>query len=179
MSKDKDRTNTYIVFNEDYLGPGYFLIEENSDNIVRFAKFYQMDRTGFPRYGIRAYEVGSVDQPNQDFRDIVFKINRDDNLFDLALRFASKTKKEKLVSIDSANQGSNSFSAEIVNNQQIDLIFSKDVYGVRNATDFIDIVLGDNVTCKKYLELCSLLCDFGEQSIKPHIDINIQKMLKL
>lgn len=175
-----DKTEkTYVLFDDEYIGncPGYFIITEKEENIIRFAKIYQSSDNGFPYFNARAYEVGSIDQSDQDFRDISFAFDKDDELFEPVLKLANYTVSDPYMSIDYHNQGDNNFKATIEGESAI-LTFSKDVYNVRNATDFIDINIGDDVLCRHYLFLWHFYHDLGKQALRKTTEQDIQKIIK-
>ena len=72
---------------------------------------------------------------------------------------------KKIETIDKVYQGRNSFSLREENNT-ITLSIAKDIYGVKDATDFIDINIGDEVTCESY----QTIAQFYNQLLNPNIE---------
>ncbi len=72
---------------------------------------------------------------------------------------------KKIETIDKVYQGRNSFSLREENNT-ITLSIAKDIYEVKDATDFIDINIGDEVTCESY----QTIAQFYNQLLNPNIE---------
>lgn len=143
----------YLLYDESYLGPGYFIIYKQREKITKFLKLYMINDSLIPNYGLRAFSIDGKDNLDLEYNSIefVFRSNEDfDNkLFDVFLMF-SKQVNEKIETIDSLEQGKNNILLE-KHNGIIKFIVSKDVIrGKQHPTDYIDINLGDNYTCKNY-----------------------------
>ena len=138
-----------VFYDEEYLGKGYFIITKLDNEIVKFIKISKVEENGFPKYYIRAYEKNSIDNPKEEFRKINITSLEEDSLYDIIRNFAVALNKEKIETIDSFHQGKNHIKAEY-DLFEASIIVYKDVYRVKNTTDFIDITIGDNDTCKYY-----------------------------
>lgn len=172
-----EKEKYYLLYDESYLGQGYFIVHKVDNKITKFMKIYIMNDNGFPNYGLRAFSIDGKDDPNCEFNSIEFVfrgiVNFDNGLFDILSKLGNEIE-GKIETIDSIQQGRNNFSLSL-NEDVIRFIVSKDVYcGKQHPTDFIDINLGDNYTCQNYeainsfynslVELCSQIA--REKDIK-------------
>lgn len=174
------REKTFVLYDDTYIGncPGYFIITERDEQIIRFAKIYQSSNNGFPYFNARAFETGSIDQPDQDFREISFVFDKNDDLFEPVLKLASHTLGDPYLSINYHEQGDNNLKSTIENDKAI-LTFSKDVLNVKNATDFIDINIGDDILCRHYLMLWNFYHELGQQALGKASAKEVQKIKEL
>lgn len=172
--------DTYVLYDEEYLGPGYFIIGKLDDEIAMFAKFYEFRQT-IPFYHIRAYEKGAVDLENKNFRniDIPISLCQSKTLYDAVKRLQKLLNKKSIVTSDQSKQGKSQFKI-FDNGSDILLSFSKDIDNVKDATDFVDISIGDSVMYKQYDAMnqfykqlsSSVIQECGEKDI-------VQKILKM
>lgn len=169
---------TYVMYDDSYLGSGYFIVSELDGEIVKFAKIYSSNCLGFPYYNVRAYEKGSIDQYWQQFRNIKMSADTDEELFSVFSNLASALQGSRIKSIYPSNQGQNNISA---NQSEWDatISFSKDVDGVKYATDFIDINIGDNITCEHYEAINNFYQSLAKSSTKQSNKEDIKKVLEL
>lgn len=170
---------TYVMYDDSYLSPGYFIISELDGEIIKFLKIYSsINRYGIPHYNIRVFEEGLMDKDNYKYRDITIKANYGEELFNVFYNFANTLKGSRIISIDSINEGNNNVFAK-KSKSEVLLIFQKDIYGMQNATNFININLGDNMTCKHYSLISNFYRDLSEVCIKKAEIEDVQKMLVL
>ncbi len=171
--------NTYVMYDDSYLSPGYFIISELDGEIIKFLKIYS-STNGYdiPHYNIRVFEKNSVDEVEYQYRDIVIKTNSGDKLFSIFYNFAKALKGSRIVSVDPTNEGRNNIFAK-KSEKEVLLTFQKDIYGVRKATRFTDVNIGDNITCKHYGPINSLYRDLSDVCIKKTNAEDVQKILRL
>lgn len=172
----------YLLYDEKYLGPGYFIINKKDDSIIKFFKLYTIDVDGFPNYYLRAFSIYGRNNPNLEFNNIefVFRSSEDyeNGLFDVFMKFA-KGVSGKIETIDSYQQGRNNVLLSL-NNEIIRMVVSKDVYrGKQHPTDFIDINFGDNYTCQNYASINSLYNALSMLCPKQAETKDIKKILML
>lgn len=144
----------YVLYDDKYLGEGYFIINEIDDKIVKFIKIYTINNNGFPNYCLRAFGVDAKDNPDTDYTNIEFIIrNREDfdnGLYNIFLELA-KNSRGNITTIDERYQGKNNISFSISDKGIVGMVVSKDIWrGRGHPTDFIDINIGDNYTCECY-----------------------------
>jgi len=142
----------YLLFDVDYLGPGYFIVHETDGVIDKFVKIYIDNNNGFPNYSLRAYDSNFNENLDNEFNNIEFKIGcfEDFEMFDYFKEFYKKLDGNSLYSIDSIQHGKNNISLNM-NSRIISFNISKDmINGKQHPSKFIDINLGDICTCKNY-----------------------------
>lgn len=169
---------TYVIYDNSYLGAGYFIISELDGEIVKFAKIYTSSWAGFPYYNVRAFERDSFDQDWQQFRHIKITVNEDDELFALFSNLASELHSSLIKSIDPSNQGQNNMSAT-QDEKSATISFSKDVYSVKNSTGFIDINIGDDMICEQYEQISNFYKALARVNAKESSDWFIEKIPSL
>lgn len=141
-------------------------------------KYITTNWSGFPYYNVRVFERNSVDQDWQKFRDIKIKTNTDNELFPVFSNLATSLQGSHVKTIDPLNQGQNNIFATI-NEREATITFSKDIYGVKHATDFIDINIGDNMLCKYYQPINAFYQGLAKLNIKQTTEEDIIKLLRL
>ena len=142
----------YVMYDDTYLGPGFLIVCKEKNKIIKFLKIFIMNNYGFPNYGLRAFSIYGKDNPDNEFTVIDFVFTDGDtknNLYKIFQSLCIDLNGKKIETIDKFYQGRNSFSLREENNT-ITLSIAKDIYGVKDATDFIDINIGDEVTCESY-----------------------------
>lgn len=158
---------TYLLFDIDYLGPGYFIVHTEDGVIDKFVKIYIDNNNGFPNYSLRAYDCNFNENLDNQFNNIEFKIGCFDDfeMFEYFKELYKKLDGDSLYSIDSIQHGKNNISLNM-NSRIISLNITKDmVNGKQHPSKFIDINLGDIYTCNKYealnnfYNLLSNLCE--------------------
>lgn len=77
----KGKETISVVYDDSYLGEGYFIVKEVDGEIKQWLKFYQSEEMGFPRFFIRGYETESRDNPNQEFRYLAFIMDENESAF--------------------------------------------------------------------------------------------------
>jgi|GEM_PF-4873809 len=169
--------DTYVLYDDKYLAPGYFIISEIEGQLVKFAKIYMSNNHCFPYYNVRAYEVDSIDTDDIKFRHIDFTVDKGSELHDIIEKLALDLFRQSIKTIDSSLQGENQMKANL-SDIDASLIFSKDVYGVRHATDFIDINIGDNTLCEHWEALNKFYGSLGDISLRKTEEADIKKILR-
>lgn len=162
MDKCK-KNDSYLFYDEMYMGPGYFVSNIRNGKIVNFFKIYITDNYGFPSFSIRASSVNSKkDSDEQEFNDIVlnFKEEFNSELYKVIDKLYNNLS-GKINSISKSHHGRNHFYLE-KNDDGINMIFNKDVYkGTQHPTRFVDINIGDNYTCDNYEAILSFYKDLS------------------
>jgi hypothetical protein len=154
----------YIVGDSEYIAPGYVAFR-NDDN--QFFKIYTSNILGFNNYHLVARDV-NVDEPGQEFRDIVFQAGENDPLYVPLKELHNLIGETHITTIDPRVQGKNYFFVE-KSKSGYNLIIAKDVYGVEKATDFINIYIGDNCSCREWATIDTMNRNLGLAE-----DINFQ-----
>lgn len=137
-----------VIYDEEYLGPGIIIINEKP----QFLKMYYTGNTSdWPDYHITAKDE-NVDQPENEIREIRIETTKDEALYECLDKLYLSLKNRKQYSIDPSREGQNYFQIEKTS-KGYDFVIAKDVYGVKEATDFINIYIGDHITTNNDLGL--------------------------
>ena len=175
-----EEEKNYVFYDESYLGPGFLIVNKQGDKIVKFFKIYTLFKE-FPNYCIRAFSVNGRDNPNEIFNNIEFSFrDREDNengLFNIFTRFANNVNGQ-IDTIDKFEQGRNYVSVS-TNGVVTKFVVSKDVYGVRYPTEFVDINMGDYYSCKYYHALVNLFNDLYKLNPSKMDDEEITKLIRV
>ena len=166
----------YVLYDDEYLGPGYLIVSKLDDEIVKFIKICSYGEGGFSKFYIRAYKKDSIDNPNQDFRAITITANQGEPLYDIIYNLAKSLSGGKIESIDSYAQGKNNLRVEGYMDTA-SLIISKDVYGAKHFTDFVDIHAGDNASCEFYDELVAFYNNLSTITVDGSNEKDIKQLL--
>jgi hypothetical protein len=144
-----------VRYNDTYLGAGYFILLESVGLINKFVKIYMSGNVGFPVFHIRAFERGTKDMWNQEFRNVEIGVSEDDNLelynVHRKLRYSLLFHdKDRLNTIDPINQGLNHVKVLEDLKKEV-LVVSKSIYRGHFVTpNYIDVILGDRFSCESY-----------------------------
>ena len=144
----------YLLYDENYLGPGYFIINKVDDKIIKFMKIYTINNDGLPHYCLRFFGLESRDNPDSDYTNMEFVFRSmedfDNGLYNVFLQLARNIN-GNITTIDEHYEGKNNISFLLGDKEIIRMIVSKDIWrGKQHPTDFIDINIGDNYTCDNY-----------------------------
>lgn len=157
-----------VIYDDTYLGEGYFITYEIAGTIYKFIKIYTTGYEGFPIFHIRAYERGAKDQCDQILRDIEINVYSDKNpeLYESLVKLNNRLNSKIVITIDPINQGDNHIKVRL-QKDYISLIATKNVFkGNFTNADYIDIILGDNYSCEDYNAIQKFYTDLGRISEK-------------
>lgn len=168
--------DTYVLYDNRYIAPGYFIITKYYDEIIRFLKIYRCGSYGNYNYNIIGYEVDPLLINNGKLKEIEFKVAYSDNkeLFDAINNLAQSLNGGILYSINS-KESTNAFSAESYKYTAY-LILTKDASSENN---FINIKLGDSLACDKFAETELFFRDLARISTGTVEEVSIKKILKI
>ena len=169
--------DTVVLYDDNFFGPGYLIVSKLDDEIVKFMKISTYGEGCFPNVVIRAYEKGKVDTPDESFRTIEFEVDKDSPLYGVFYNFASSIGNKRVYSSDPANHGKNHFYVSECN-RKLSLNFVKDVYKVKNSTDFVDIFVGDNDSCPEYLQVIEFYKNLSTISVGKAQEEDIKMLIK-
>lgn len=174
------KSNNVIIYDEEYLGPGFFIINLENEGIIKFLKIYTMNNYGFPAFLLRVYEKNRKDNPSDEYGIIDFTFNElnDKDLFLIFKNLSFDLENQKIYTVDKTNQGRNNFNLSVLKNE-VKLSFVKDIYGVRHSTDFIDICMGDNFTCEKYDAILEMYKNLSEVKSLKKNKKTVKQLLKV
>lgn len=174
-----EEEKNYIFYDETYLGPGFFIINKQEDEIAKYFKIYIMNNQGFPSYGIRAFST-EKNKAEDDFETIKFTFrdieDYENGLYKAFIDFYYALHEKTIETIDKFNQGRNQFCVG-KNNHLVALFVTKDIHGVKDATNFIDINIGDNVTCENYMAIANFYKQLCKLETKDATEEEIQQLL--
>lgn len=172
----------YVVYDDCYFGEGYFIVYTIDGEITKFLKLYNMSKDGYPNFGLRAFCVDRKDNLENEFSSIEFIFRSEEDyrngLFHVFEEF-EKNMYEELYTIDETQNGKNNIS---INRKDkiITLNISKDNYrGKQHPSDFTDIVLGDNYSCKNYQAINGLYNGLAEICKYKAKEVFLERLLKL
>lgn len=175
-----EEEKNYILYDEAYLGPGFFVINKQNSETVKFLKIFIMNNQGFPNYGVRAFSVYGKDNPDNEYTTIDFMfrdIEDDENgLYHAFNNLCRNLNGAPIETIDKIYQGGNHFSLS-ENGRVVTLSIEKDIYGVKQATDFIDINIGDDMTCTNYSAISTLYNQLANSQTKQATEEDIKRLL--
>lgn len=170
----------YIIYDETYLGPGFFIINKRGDAMFNYLKIFIMDNQGFPSYGLRAFSIYGKDKTDNEYTTINFTfrdIEDDENgLYQVFEELCRSLNGTQIETIDKSNQGRNHFSLK-GNGKVVTLSIAKDIYGVKHATDFIDINIGDDMTCTNYSAVTTFYNQLARLQLKQATETDIKHFL--
>lgn len=165
-----------VIYDEEYFGQGYIIVTKLDDEIVKFVKISSCSENGFSFFSIRGYETKSSDSPNEEFRKINISVKQNELLYELLYNFGKKLNNQKIYSIDSNLYGKNNLSIK-KGIDEVSLILEKDVYGVKNVNDFIDILIGDNYSCENYYDVLNFYNELSKISLKSELFSDLKKLI--
>lgn len=155
-----------VIYDESYLGKGYFIINIKDNKMTKFIKIYDRGFGGFPLLAIRAYDPALLhEDPDEDytFINFAFREHEDNELYKVMLNLFNRlpSQTDNVININEKlaikKDGPISLSLE----------FKKDNY--RDCTDFLDFDLGDDYTCKYYDELLIFYRSLDKISYNPSL----------
>lgn len=167
----------FIFYDETYLGAGYLIISTLDEEIQKFMKIIIVNNSGFPYLMIRGFEKDSYDDLKEKFRKIEFTFQKEEPAYEIVSKLAKSLNDKSVYSIDPIEQGKNNLKVESWMSEA-SITLKKDVFGVKHATNFIDILLGDNDTCKCYSALLEFYKELSRLSIPIAKEEDIKKLLK-
>lgn len=172
----------YVLYDDKYLGEGYFIINEVNDKITKFIKIYTTNSNGFPNYCLRAFDVNAKDNADMDFTNIEFTFRStedfDNGLYSVFLELA-KNVRSNITSIDEYYEGKNNISFSLNDKDIVKIVVSKDIWkGKQHPTDFIDINIGDNYTCVNYYAINKFYNMLSELYCNKAKNNDIKRILK-
>ena len=152
----KDDKN-YVFYDDTYLGPGYLIVNIKNRRVNKFLKIYSTNDNGFPLFAIRAYSSEITENFDEEFSSIDFIFeNLEENktsLYDIFAKLAHNLAGKSIFSIDPLSQGKNNLKL-YTNTEITKITLSKDNYnGLQHPTNFIDIIIGDELSCNNYYEV--------------------------
>jgi len=173
----------YLLYDESYLGPGYFIINEINNKIRKFMKIYTINNDGFPHYCLRSFGLESRDDPDSDYTNTEFVFRSmedfDNGLYNAFLELA-KSINGNIFTTDEHYEGKNNISFLLGDKDIIRMIVSKDIWrGKQHPTDFIDINIGDNYTCINYEAINKFYNSLSELFCNKTKSDDIKKILEL
>jgi len=168
------KENYCICYDERFYAPGVLVVDEVNGKLF---KIYSGSYFGFADYHIVAAEKGKKDEPDQNFREIIFNADRGSNLYPAVKAFFEATKAAPIKTIDAA-QGTNNIRAEKTDTGYA-LILEKDVLNVKEPTDSINIHAGDNETCKNYHAINGLYNSLYDEAKKTKTNIDENAVLSI
>jgi len=154
-----------VYYDTRYLNAGVVIF---ADNKKSFFKIFN-DGHGFNNYFLTAKDC-NVDMPEQEYRDIIFSAQKGKPLSDVFKDLHQTLNGGQIHSINKDKHGANHLKVNKTEDNY-SLVFSKDIYGVKYATDSIDIYAGDHLTCSDYNALHKFYSNLKSIAILPNFDL--------
>ena len=175
-----EEEKNYIIYDETYLGPGFFIVNKQGNEIVKYLKVFIMNKQGYPNYGLRAFSIHAKDNPDDEYNtiDFTFRDLEDDEngLYQVFTKLCINLNGETIETIDKFYQGRNHFSLN-ENSRVVTFSIAKDVNGVKDATDFIEINIGDDMTCRNYTAIAEFYNHLVNSQVKNATEKEIKQLL--
>lgn len=173
----------YILYDDKYLGEGYFIINEVDGKIIKFIKIYTINNDGLAHYCLRSFGLESRDNPDSNYTNTEFVFRNtedfDNGLYNCFLELARNIN-GNITTIDEHYEGKNNISFLLGNKGIIRVIISKDIWnGKQHPTDFIDINIGDNYTCVNYESINKFYNMLSKISCNKSKNNDIKRILEL
>ena len=161
-----EEEKNYVFYDESYLGPGYLIVNVKDGKMNKFLKIYETNSDGFPSFGIRAYSVDARENSNDVFSSIEFTFrdieDYDNDLYRCFTHLNNDLSGKRVFSVDPVREGKNNFKLDS-NPRVTKITLLKDTYdGDQHPTDYIDILIGDQYTCKHYEEILKFYTSLSE-----------------
>jgi len=177
FSQEIGKDDIFVLYDDKYFGPGYLIVSKLGDEIIKFIKISTYGEGGFPNIVIRGYEKGKVDIPDVPFRNISIDVQKESTLYDVFYNLANSIGNKKIYSSNPTEQGTNHMYV-VETSSKVSLNLVKDVYGVKCATDFVDIFIGDYYSCEEYLHILEFYKNLSTISLGKTNEIDIKQMIK-
>lgn len=94
---------TYTFYEDKYLGPGYFIVSEYEENIIKFFKLYRTGTYGDYNYGIVVYEFDPMKVMNKIGVTIPIRKSDGEVLYKAITIFAEALKKDVIYDVEKNN----------------------------------------------------------------------------
>ncbi len=172
------RTRTYIIYGCDdksNLPGGFYIVTEQNKEIIRFLKLYISNESGIPEFSLRAFQVDSLDKEDEVDKTIEFNFESNKIFYNIFLAFHQELNGIIKTTIP-AEQGENLLYTKYYMDS-VSLVIKKNLYGIKFPTKFVDIAIGDNNTCPKYLAVYNLFERLKEICTLTTNEDTIQKIL--
>ena len=169
--------NNIVFYDEAYLAPGVFVAVKENGEIVKYFKIYEMSNEGM-MLGIRAFDIMARDRVDIPFTQMKFTFDKDtdENLFKIFKEVMNINNKE-VCSIN-YDHGNNNLKINITD-EEVSIMFNKDIWCRECNTDFCDIYLGDDLTCLYYKEFLYIYQKLKQISLENNREVNNILSLKL
>ena len=172
-------TNIYVLYDENYFGPGYFIVTEYNKEPVILIKMFIAGSKNFPEFKLFAYEKESNNYStklNKSINLLSFKKNNED-LYQIVKLLSSSLPYDTVLSAE-YNKEKSSIHISITEDYA-DITISKDIVSNKDNKDSINITLGDPYTCKNYIQLSTFYNRLAKLSKGVLKDEGMKKILKI
>ncbi|MBE6150085.1 MAG: hypothetical protein E7170_05120 [Firmicutes bacterium] len=161
----------YIFYDEEYLGPGIFIVEMKED-ISQILKIYIDKKNGFPNFRLRAFNYEFED----DFfygAEFIFRRLEDDKLFDVFTLFLRNS--EQTIELKERNKRETDYISMNLNKDIFKFIIEKVTDNLKQ--NYVDINLANFYMNRHYGAVSSLYNGLLYLT-KDNEDENIKKLVK-
>lgn len=141
----------YMFYDENYLGPGIFIVDMKENDINQIMKIYVDKRNGMPNYRLRAFNYGLEDEYFNGV-EFIFRKGEDDKIFDVFNMFLRNS--ERKIETRERNKKEKDYILMTSDKSKFKLIVQKMCDNLKE--NYVDINLADLYSCKHYGAVSSL-----------------------
>ena len=171
-----EEKKTYVLYDEKYLGPGYFIINQYNEVITSYAKFHVSNYGKSPHYYVQAYEK---DGARGEYKTINFYVDKGNELYKAIEKLHFGLRFKSIETIDSDNQKKAYFTARASAGTEDPTGYLNFYNGLEEVTDFVNINIGDNTSCKYWDQFNEFYNDLSYIAIRETNENDISKILKM
>lgn len=167
---------TYLLYDEKNLGPGFFIVTKENDAIKNFVNISLSREALCSRILVRGYEKNLSQSPEEEFQTIKITVKNDNPLFSPLNVLSKKLMGRKISSINPYEQGKNHMKITPFDDTII-LTIAKDIIRVSDDTNFIDITLDNTFACLFYNDMLSFYEELSQLAPKSVTEKDIKQLL--
>lgn len=174
----EELTNIHIMYDENYLGPGYFIIMEYDKNPEVLIKMYISNSGTFPEFKLFAYEKNNYNFINEPYKNInLLVFNKNNEKLYKAIKLLSLSLPYDIVNSSIYNEENSNLNINI-NEDFASINITKDISNEKENKEMIFLTLGDPYTCKNYIQMSTFYNRLAGLSKGTLSKDNITKILK-
>ncbi len=180
--KTENNQETYVLYDRDRMNPGYFIITEEEGEIVQFIRLGTLSTNctnSLPVFCMRGYhQQKCMPEWYAPSKIIDFTVENGHPLYESLYNLAKFLEERPLSTMDTLDQRKDTLSAS-VRKDTVTITMSKSPYKLKEATHFIDILLGDSYTCGFYNEILDFYRSLSSVSIGETSEKGIEKIISM
>lgn len=166
---------TYALYDDEYAGTGFLIVHMLDDEIDKFFKISSCMQSSLPHFLIYGCGKVSNDRLHKRFKTINFTIDKDNELFTVFNNLAQNLNNKNLYSFDGVLTKKDNLQF-ISQPDDVLINFNKDVFGVKQKSDYASINLVYNNSCEFYGLLSEFYNNLSKLSIDTSTDADIEEL---